>query len=477
MPATLQSYTGFVQTRPFAFSKPLTGAQSKKRKRFEFEAWLVKTRPKYTWTWTWTQYVLEQLKRLDSGEIDRIMLFLPPQHGKSSLVTESYTAWRLVCNPELRAIIGAYNQRHAETFGRRVRRLVSGWIEVAEDRKAAADWETTDGGGCLSVGVGVGVTGRPGDLIVIDDPIKNRSEAESPTYRDRVWKWYTDDVYTRLQPGGQVILIQTRWHEDDLAGRILASEDGPSWTLISLPAEAEENDPLGRAPGEPLCPERFDAAALADRKRVLGSYSYAALYQQRPAPAEGALIKQAWLRFYDVPPDRFDVVIQSWDMAFKAEVDSSYVVGQVWGRRGADCYLIDQVRARLDFPATIRALCALSARYPEAKVKLVEDDANGPAVIQTLRGQVPGLVPVRATASKLARAAAISWLFEAGNVWLPRNAPWIDDYVGEICTFPSAANDDQMDATSQALARLTMAPKPFYGLAASGAERAATPSI
>lgn len=443
----------------------------------DFSEWLTSVSPNYNWTWRWIVYVQSQLERFTRGEFNRLMLFVPPQHGKSSLVTERYPAWRIERDPSLRVIIGAYNSTHAERFGRQIRRIVQGRVELSAERCAAGDWETYCGGGCRSVGVGAGVTGRSADLVIIDDPVRGREEAESPAYRNRVWEWYTDDVYTRLQPGGQVILIQTRWHEDDLAGRILASEDGPSWTLISLPAEAEENDPLGRAPGEPLCPERFDAAALADRKRVLGSYSYAALYQQRPAPAEGALIKQAWLRFYDVPPDQFDTVIQSWDMAFKAEVDSSYVVGQVWGRRGADCYLIDQVRARLDFPATIRAVCALSARYPEAKVKLVEDDANGPAVIQTLRGQVPGLVPVRATASKLARAAAISWLFEAGNVWLPRSAPWIDDYVAEICTFPSAANDDQMDATSQALARLTIAPKPFYGLAASGAERAATPSI
>jgi predicted phage terminase large subunit-like protein len=425
----------------------------------EFPEWLWAITPGFTWDWPYLQLIDKHLDRITSGELRRLMLFLPPRHGKSEKVTIRYPVWRLAQDPTLRVIIGAYNQTLAERFSRKARGIAKrAGLRLSEERATAADWETTEGGGIRAVGVGSGVTGHGANAIIIDDPVKSRQEAESRAYRDRVYDWYTDDLYTRLEPNAALILIQTRWHEDDLAGRILASDDGPNWTVISLPAEAEENDPLGREIGEPLCPERYDTDALADRRRVLGSYGYNALYQQRPSPPEGGIIRREWIRHYPVRPERLDVVLQSWDMAFKASDDSSYVVGQLWGRSGANCYLLDQVRAHLDFPATVRAVQEFSERYPAASLKLVEDKANGTAVIATLRDRLNGLVPVKADVSKEARASAVSWLFEAGNVWLPspQAAPWINDYIDELTSFPNAAHDDQVDATTQALARLTL---------------------
>lgn len=397
------------------------------------------------------------------------MVFAPPQHGKSSLVTVRYPVYRLELDPKLRIIIGAYNQERSAEFSRLARRIARERLDISDERSADRDWQTTQGGGVRAVGVGVGVTGYPGELIIIDDPVKSREEANSQTYRDRVWEWYTQDLYPRLQPGGALIVITTRWHEDDLAGRILASDDGGSWTVISLPAEAEEDDPLGRQPGEALCPERYDLAALANRKSVLGSWAYTALYQQRPAPAEGGIIKRHWIRVYDRQPETLDRTIASWDMAFKDSVGSSYVVGQVWGQVGGDFYLLWQVREHLDFPATLKAVRSMNERYPSVLVKLVEDKANGPAVIASLRHEVSGLIAYPVAGSKESRLQAVSPLFEAGNVYLPGGVGWLDEYINELCTFPNAAHDDQVDATSQALDWLTRHKPPFIGAALAGA--------
>jgi phage terminase large subunit-like protein len=221
----------------------------------------------------------------------------------------------------------------------------------------------------------------------------------------------------------------TRWHEDDLAGRILSSEDGPNWTVVSLPAEAEENDPLGRTLGEALCPTRYDVAALADIRKVLGSYGYAALYQQRPSSPEGGILKRQWWHFwapkgirllpvqvrlvtgqlFECPVTELPEMeeqLQSWDMAFKDKPANDYVVGQVWGRKGADRFLLAQARGQWDMPKTVEQVRALSVAWPAAHAKLVEDKANGPAVIQTLRHEIAGLIAVEPAGGKEARAQA-----------------------------------------------------------------------
>lgn len=423
-----------------------------------FADWLPLVTPSYTWTWPYLAYIQKLLDKVTSGEIKRLLIFLPPRHGKTELTTIRYAVWRLEQNPELRIIIGAYNQILANKFSRKARRIASQRIAMSRDRVAVEDWETAAGGGIRAIGVGGGITGQGGNLIIIDDAVKSREEAESATYRERCWDWYTDDLYTRLEPGGSIIVINTRWHEDDLSGRILNSEDAPNWTVVSLPAFAEENDPLGREVGQALCPERFDEVALLGIKTVLGSYAFNALYQQRPAPAEGGMIRRGWWKFYRENPSEFDEVIQSWDMAFKDSKSSDYVVGQVWARKGADKYLLDQVRDRIDFPATLMSVKMITAKWPDAHAKLVEDKANGPAVISTLQHEVAGLIGVEPDGSKEARVAAVSPDIEAGNVYLPDPsiAPWVLDFVEECAAFPNGAHDDQVDAMSQAIRRLSL---------------------
>jgi len=296
------------------------------------------------------------------------------------------------------------------------------------------------------------------NCLIIDDPVKNRQEADSLTYRDMLWDEYRNTLLTRLQPNASIILIQTRWHEDDLAGRILAQEP-EKWYVVKLPAEAEDEDPLGRAPGEPLWPEfGFDWAWIENTKKTLGSQVWNALYQQRPAPQEGALVKRSWWKYYIVAPSHFDDIVLSWDMTFKDEAAAAsgnpdYVVGQVWGRVEADKYLLDQVRGKMDFPDTLKAVRALKAKWKESTAILIEDSANGPAIIASLKHEISGIIPWPAQGSKTERLSAVAPQIEAGNVYIPDSiiAEWISDYVEEFAVFPNGNNDDQVDATTQAL--------------------------
>lgn len=380
-------------------------------------------------------------------------------------VTETFPSYFLGKNPEGRVIAVSYGDALAHRFGRANREKIREFgeklfgIQVADDNASSTNWGLKGHrGGMISAGIGGPITGEGADLLVIDDPIKNRQEALSVRYREMVWGEWQNTLLTRLSPTGAVILTLTRWHEDDLAGRLLASEP-EKWTVIRLPAEAEKDDPLGREVGTPLWPEYgFDRDWLVAKKKEVGSQVWEALYQQNPSPQEGGILSRGWWKFYSVTPslERFDEIIQSWDMAFKDTQSSDYVVGQVWGRIGADKYLLDQVRDRMSFPVTVQAVRSLSAKWPRASAKLVEDKANGTAVISVLRREIPGLIPVEPLGSKQARAAAVSPEIEAGNVFLPSPdlGSWVHDFVEECSSFPTGTYDDQVDAMTQALQRL-----------------------
>ena len=409
-------------------------------------------------------YTSRKLVNVAARRTKRLIVTEPPRHGKSELISRYFPAWYLGIFPDERIILTSYEADFAASWGRKARDTVEEFggelfgIRVRQDSSAANRWDIEGhSGGMVTAGAGGPITGRGGNVIIIDDPFKNAEEANSKRIRDKVWEWYQSTLYTRLEPGGAIIIVMTRWHEDDLVGRLLNPEYGEveDWEIINLPAVAEEGDVLGREPGEALWPERYDLAELKRIKKTVGSYWWNALYQQRPSPPEGSIIKREWWRFYKEPPSNLDEVIQSWDCSFKETATGSYVVGQVWGRKGADKYLLDQFRARVDFTETLRAIKRLSAKWPAARLKLVEEAANGPAVIAALRSEVPGIVAVRPRGSKEARLHAVSPDIEAGNVYLPSGAPWVHDYIEELVAFPSGANDDQVDATSQALERLT----------------------
>ncbi|MGM9924748.1 MAG: phage terminase large subunit [Bacillus sp. (in: firmicutes)] len=435
------------------------------------------TMPEYEVNWH-HERLCNALDQLVSGEIKRLMVFMPPRQGKSELGSRRFPAYVLGRDPNAQIISASYSADLASRMNRDVQRIIDSpkYHELFPDTLLSNSivktgrrgnylrnndiFEVVDHKGVYkSSGVGGGITGMGSTFGIIDDPFKNRKEAESKRLRDTVWDWYTSTFYTRLEKDARILIILTRWHSDDLAGRLLkqAEEDpgADQWTVINYPAIAEdpihESDP--RSIGEALWPNKYDEEALSKIKKTIGTYEWSALYQQRPSPSEGSILNRKWWRFYKLLPERLDEVIQSWDCTFKDNDDSDFVVGQVWGRLGADKYLLDQVRDRMDLPGTIRALRTMSAKWPEARRKLIEDKANGPAVIQMLKHEIAGLIPVNPEGGKITRAYAASPEVEAGNVYLPDPsiAPWIHDFIEETATFPQGSNDDMVDAWSQAM--------------------------
>ena len=434
------------------------------------------------------ELIAEAVAEAVSGTDTRLVISVPPQEGKSTVCTKAGALWALTRDQDARIGIVSYAQSLAETFGRDIRNWVQTnngdegtldlGLRIARDNGAARRWQLeSHRGGVTCVGVGSGLTGRPLDGLIIDDPLADAEQADSEYYRDKVWDWWQAVGATRLAPGGFVVLILTRWHQDDLAGRFQAAEDGHLWRVINIPALADHDpskgqaDPLGREPGEWLKSARNRSHEQWEAIRVRsGSRVFNALYQGRPSPDVCNVWQRPWWRRYDTllwslnkdgsyRVDGMDEIIQSWDMAFKDTKGSDFVVGQVWARKGADVYLLDQVHKRLAFTDTVTAFRALTARWPQAGAKLVEDKANGTAVIDTLRKRVPGIVPINPKESKYARANAVSPFIEAGNVHLPSAEVALfdaDALIEEAAAFPNGAHDDQVDATSQALSRLLL---------------------
>ncbi|GEO26242.1 hypothetical protein AAC03nite_20270 [Alicyclobacillus acidoterrestris] len=378
-------------------------------------------------------------------------------------MSKKFPAWFLGRNPTKEMIITSYSADLAYDFSRIAKNTLDTWgsqLFGVEVEGAVGRWGIKGKrGGLAAAGVGGPITGRGAHVAIIDDPFKNWQDAASSTIRENVWDWYRSTLRTRLAPKGAIVLVMTRWHEDDLAGRLLeaAKVDGEKWERVDLQAVAEEEDALGRKVGEVLWPERFAPKEYEDMRRAVGSRLWAALYQQRPSPDEGTILKREWWKFYKEIPTRFDEIVQSWDCTFKDAQTSDYVVGQVWGRVKGDYYLLDQIRSRMDITATMQAIRNLSAKWPKSRTKLIEDKANGPAVIQMLNREISGLVAVNPNGGKVVRAQAIAGVVEAGNVYLPdpSKVSWINDFVEECAAFPNGQNDDQVDACTQAINRMS----------------------
>lgn len=417
----------------------------------------------------------DYLDKLACKEIRRLMVFMPPRHGKSELVSRKFPAYLLGRNPDTSIISCSYSADLASRMNRDVQRLIDSEkysLLFPESHLFGKNIRSTAKGSFLrnsdifeivnhrgtyrSSGVGGGITGMGGEYIIIDDPVKNREDADSATMREKVYDWYTSTLYTRLEKDGCILLTLTRWHEDDLAGKLLkaAQEGADQWTILELPAVCEyPPKPYDvRQEGEALWKWKYDEEALEKMKVTVGSRDWAALYQQHPTPGEGGTFKREWWNYYKVLPDGLYDFVQSWDCTFKDAQSSDYVVGQVWARKGSSRYLLDQVRGRMSFTETLRAIRSLSAKWPQAVRKLVEDKANGTAVIDVLRKEIPGLIPVEPEGGKIVRANAVTAVAEAGNIYLPDPsiAPWVHDFVEEHAVFPNGANDDQVDAQTQA---------------------------
>lgn len=433
-----------------SFPEYLAYVQGPAWKRTRFSEYLAKT--------------VQDFVEADTGHsFDILIVNTPPQHGKSITLTESFPSWYLGRNPEKRVILAAYNEEFAERFLRRNKEKVKAkgqnifGIEVGNiDR--ATEFELSNGKGrIISRGLRSGITGNPGDLIIIDDPIKDKTEAYSPTFREQVWGAWLGSVKTRLSAGAKVIIIMTNWHFDDLASRIAERETNV--TAIRLPVEAGEDDPLGRSPGDALCPELGkDKAWLEEFKQAYmtdpdgGSAAWAAMFMCSPLILGGNIVKRDWFMTYK-PEDitEWGVTTISVDAAFKGGAGNDFVAITVWSKLGANYYLRHVSNKKLDFPQTLTELRTIKALYPEAFTVLVEDKANGSAIIATLRKEMPGVVGVNPRGGKEARVNAVSGVIESGHVYIPERAPWKEEYLDQFSLFPAGKHDDMVDSSTQAL--------------------------
>lgn len=402
-----------------------------------------------------------------------ILIFqAPPQHGKSEIVSRKLPAYLMGRFPEWRIAAASYAATLAGSMSLDVRRNL---VEPAHLRlfpspqvkgiykiNRNGEFSNPSGtGSYIGDGVGGGFTGRPADIFIVDDPIKNSQEALSLTTKKTHKDWYQSVVTTRMSENSGQIIMATSWAEDDLAGWICSEFAGnPRLTVLRFPA-INSPDESGYRPDLPLgalVPKLHSLEKLKETKGTLSDYWWSAIYQQSAKPIGGNVFKEAGIRYY-LPKDlpvKFEKVIASWDCTFKDTDGTDFVVGQVWGKQGANVYLLAQVRDRMSFTRTVGEVVNLRAAWPRMREILIEDKANGPAVIDTLKARVQGIIPIEPDGSKLARAHAVTAYWEAGNVWLPspETSPWIKVYVSELTAFPAAANDDQVDATTQALRRL-----------------------
>lgn len=430
----------------------------------------------------WASYVLEPsghapathhqllLQRLDSvaaGDIDRLLVLMPPGSAKSTYASILFPAWWLRRHPTSSIIAASHTANLAEHFGRRVRNLVTEYHSVlgyrlAGDSHAAHRFATSERGEYFATGVHGPVVGRRADLVLIDDPIKNHAEADSALARDHLWNWYRSELITRLKPKGRVVLVMTRWHQDDLGGRLLAGDD--DWEVLRLPALAEPDDPLNRAPGEALWPAWEDVAALARKRATVGARIWAAQYQLAPLTDAAGLFPAHHIAISDTPPTTGRCV-RAWDLAATAATigrDPDWTVGiKLTKDHEGHCHVLDIVRLRagpLEVSETIVATAQLDGRA--VAIGLPQDPGQaGKQQVAWLTAQLTGhhVVASVETGAKATRAAPVAAQVEAGRLSILR-APWNAAFLAELQDFPLGRKDDQVDALARAYGMLADAP-------------------
>jgi predicted phage terminase large subunit-like protein len=403
--------------------------------------------------------LIDQLEALTRGEIDRLAVFMPPGAAKSTYASILFPPWYLAQQPTAAVIAASHTAELAERWGRKVRNLVAEHsnilgVQLADDSQAAGRWETSVGGEYYAAGVGGAITGRRADLVVIDDPVRSREDADSELVRDKTWDWYKADLYTRLKPGGRICVIQTRWHEDDLAGRLLADGlgGGDQWHTISLPAIAEPDDPLGRPVGAALWPEWEDAEELARKQRAAGPRVWSALYQQRPAPEEGDYFKSEWLKPYNKSPARDTLrVYGGSDYGVTAD-GGDYTVHVVVGLDPEGrMYLLDLWRRQSSSEEWVEAFCDLVLEWKP--IGWAEEQGQirsgvGPFLERRQRDRKAYVArdafPTRG--DKAVRAQSIRGMMAQEGLYVPVHASWYPALRAELLSFPAGKHDDQVDA-------------------------------
>lgn len=410
------------------------------------------------------------LMRVEAGEIRRVMIFMPPGSAKSTYGTVTFPTWFMGRKRGRHVITTSYGADLARKFGRKCRQIARSPLyrevfgtSLVSDNKAADDWSLDSGSSFMAAGIEAGITGNRADGIVIDDPLKGRGDADSEPIRNNIWEEYKASVRTRLKPGGFILIIQTRWHEDDIAGRILQKDwdgasgwvtarDGEEWYVLCLQAQCErQDDPLGREIGEWLWTEWFSQAHWEQERRSQGSRNWAALYQQKPAPDDGGLWKLSWFKRYGTAPVDHWMIVQSWDTANKAKELNDPSVCTTWLITDRGRYLVYVLRERMEYPALRKAAKEQAETWAPHAI-LIEDKASGQQLIQDLRDTTTlPIIPIEPEGDKVTRASVESPQIEAGLVWIPNEAPWLIDFEMEVGRFPLSKHKDQVDSVSQAL--------------------------
>lgn len=437
------------------------------------------SKPDYNVNWHHRR-ICNALDAVASRQLKRLLIMMPPRHGKTELGSRRYPAYVLGRDPDRAIIAASYADSLAARNNRDVQRIMDSrkYAQVFPHSKlsgsnvrtaAQGTWLRNSDmfeivekrGSYRSAGIGSGITGMGADDLIIDDPIKNWKEALSSTRRNDIWEWYTSTAFTRLEKGGSIIVIMTQWHEDDLSGRIMSGmneEDDEPWTVLKLEALKEsvtQGDP--RQPGDALWPWKYDVKSLHAIKKQVGPRIWNSLYQQDPVGESGNVwLAEWWKEWRELP--RFEEKIISADLRFKDHRDSgSWVVFQAWGRKGEDYYLLDQVRGRWGYSETEEGFLRFATKHKDAREKLVENKANGAALESRLKTKIPGIKLVEPDGSKPVRAMACEHVLASGRTWIPADRqanPWVEGFVRECSAFTTSMShkeDDQVDTASQAI--------------------------
>jgi predicted phage terminase large subunit-like protein len=393
------------------------------------------------------------------------MLFMPPRHGKSTLASIAFPAWHLGRNPDHEFISCSYSGSLAMSFSRKVRQVlrepnyktIFEGTKLDKDSQSVESWQTTKSGGYVAAGVGGGITGKGAHVLLIDDPVKNREDAESENNREATWDWYTSTAYTRLSPGGGILVILTRWHDDDLAGKLLmASENGADeWEVVKYPAIAEEDEEF-RKSGEPLHPERYNLESLEMIQKAIGPRDWTALYQQNPVSDEGDYFTRDMIRYFEPDEVEYDKMRYycAWDLAIGQRDRNDYSVGIVVGVDEYDnMFVVDLVRGKYDGYELVEKILDLYEQWRPGIVGIERghiEMAIGPFLEKRVAERRLHSAYFKdlkvGRRDKEARARAIQGRMQQGRVYFPTDAIWTGPLVAELLRFPNGVHDDQVDA-------------------------------
>jgi len=427
----------------------IESVQRRRRRLATFETFLKYTSPHLTWDLPHLIHMRETgLNRIMNGETLKIMYFIPPQHGKTTQNSIHFSAHYLLKFPMNNIILSSYSATKAENFARKSRELYLRHRQIPKNFSASSkEWETGKGGVLKATGRS-GVTGNPANLIIVDDPVNGREEAFSKHIRDKTWDWWEYDIVSRLQDKTSIIFTMTRWHHDDLAGRLLKLEPD-EWIVVKIPALAKDNDVLGRKEGDALW-EGVQSKERLLKIKEKRPHTFQSMYQQEPSLEEGNIFKTDYWKYYEELPTKFIKKIQGWDTAFKTKKQNDYSVGLTIGVAEDGYYILNMFRRKCEYPDLKKAVVDQSRIY-KPTATLVEDEGSGQSLVQDLKTTRLPIIAVKADKDKVARANAIMDIVKAGKVFLPVRAMWLADFLEETMLFPNAEHDDIVDALTMIL--------------------------